>query len=129
MFLRTGCSLPPKLALIQEPFCQSWATAESTSAASLDIGLRKAGWHFMWLTEAHSCIGIGRTAESASSKAITTGLKKIHLRFNAAELDLLKITKYPGFHVARVILRTRQIQEHGSLGLVDEMILREHHAY
>jgi hypothetical protein len=78
----------------------------------------------MWLTEAHSCLGIGRTAESAYTNAIALALKKIQQRFNAAELSLLKITKYPGFQVARVVLQTRQIQQHASLGLVDEMVLR-----
>jgi hypothetical protein len=124
IFLRTECSLPQGLALIQEPFCESWMSVEDTTASSLDIKVRSANWHFMWLTEAHSCFGIGRTAESAYTNAIALALKKIQQRFNAAELSLVKITKYPGFQVARVVLNTRQIQQHPSLGLVDEMVLR-----
>jgi hypothetical protein len=38
---------------------------------------------------------------------------------------LVKVTRYPGFHVARATLHTRQIQQHASLGLVDEMVLRQ----
>jgi hypothetical protein len=125
IFLRTGCSLPHGLAPVQEPFCEGWTSVEETAAAALDIKLRGADWHFMWLTEAHSCLGIGRTAESACSNAIAKALKKMPQRFNAAELSLLKITKYSGFQVARVTLQTRQIQQHASLGLVDEMIFRE----
>lgn len=104
-------------------------SVEDTTAAALDIKLRSADWHFMWLTEAHSCLGIGRTAESARSNAIALALKKVQQRFNAAELSLLKITKYPGFQVAKVVLQARQIQQHASLGLVDEMTLRGSVAY
>ena len=125
IFLRTECSLPHRLALIQEPFCESWMSVEGTTASALDIKVRSAGWHFMWLTEAHSCLGIGRTAESACVKAITLALNKIQQRFNAAEVILLKITKHPGFQVARVVLQTRHIQQHASLGHVDGMVLRE----
>ena len=125
IFLRKGCSLPRELALIQEPFGEKWTSVEDTTAVALDIKLRNADWHFMWLTEAHSCLGIGRTAELASSNAIVLALKKVQQRFNAAELSQLKITKYPGFQVAKVELHPRQIQRHASLGLVDEMTLRK----
>lgn len=124
IFLRTGCSLPHGLVLIQEPFCESWMSVEDTTASALDIKLRSADWHFMWLTETHSCLGIGRTAELAYTNAIALALNKIQQRFNAAELSLLKITKYPGFQVARVMVQIRQVQQHASLGLVDEMVLR-----
>ena len=123
IFLRTGCSLPPGLALNQELFCESWMSVEDTTASSLDVKVRSANWHFMWLTESHPSLGIGRTAESAYRNAIALALKKIQQRFNAAELSLLKITKYPGFQVASVVLHSRQIQQHASLGLADEKAL------
>ncbi|HTF71436.1 MAG TPA: hypothetical protein VK638_53085 [Edaphobacter sp.] len=100
-------------------------SVKNTTATTLDIELRNADWHFMWLTEAHQCWGIGQTAELACSNAIVLALKKVRQRFNAAELSLLKITKYPGFQVAKVELHPRQIQRHASLGLVDEMTLRD----
>jgi hypothetical protein len=78
----------------------------------------------MFLQTAHSRVGIGRTAESATSKALALALKQTEGRFNAAELGLIKVTRYLGFHVARATLHTRQIQQHASLGLVDEMVLR-----
>lgn len=99
-------------------------SVEDTTAFSLDLKVRSENWHFMWLTEAHSCLGIGRTAESAYRNAVAGALKKIQQRFNAAELSLVKITKYPGFQVVRVVLHARQIQQHASLGLVGEMALR-----
>ena len=125
IFLRTGCLLPHGLAFIQEPFSERWMSVKNTTATTLDIELRNTDWHFMWLTEAHKSWGIGQTAELACSNAIVLALKKVRQRFNAAELSLLKITKYPGFQVAKVELHPRQIQRHASLGLVDEMTLRD----
>ncbi len=104
-------------------------SVEDITAVALDIKLRSADWHFIWLTEAYSCLGVGRTAESACRNGITLALKKIRQRFNAAELGLFKITKYPGFQIATIMLRPRQIQQHGSLSLADEMTLREAAAY
>jgi hypothetical protein len=100
-------------------------SVEDTTTSAFDIKLRTANWHFIWLTEAHFCLGIGRTAESACNNAIAMTLKKVQQRFNAAELSFLKITKYPGFQVAKVILQSRQIQQHASLGFVDEMPFEE----
>jgi hypothetical protein len=125
IFLRTGCILPHGMELIQKRFDEKWMSVENATAAALDVRVRNAGWHFMCLQTAHSRVGIGRTAESATSKAMALALKKTDVRFNAAELGLVKVTRYPGFHVARLTLHTRQIQEHASLGLVDEMVLRQ----
>jgi predicted protein tyrosine phosphatase len=79
----------------------------------------------MCLQTAHSRVGIGRSTESATTKAMALALKQTEGRFNAAELGVVKVTRCPGFHVARATLHTRQIQQHASLGLVDEMVLRQ----
>jgi hypothetical protein len=125
MFLRTDCVLPDGMGLIQRRFGERWMSVENETAATLDAQVRNAGWHFMYLQMAHSRIGIGRTAESATSKAVTRALMQTEGRFHAAELGPVKVTRYPGFHVARATLHTRQIQQHASLGLVDEMVLRQ----
>jgi hypothetical protein len=124
MFLRTGCILPVGMELIQTRFDEKWMSVENATAATLDAQVRNAGWHFMFLQTAHSRVGIGRTAESATTKAMALALKQTEGRFNAAELGLVKVMRYPGFHVARATLHTRQIQQSASLGLVDEMVLR-----
>ncbi len=125
MFLRTGCILPDGIGLIQRRFGENWMSVENATAATLDVGIRNAGWHFMCLQTAHSRLGIGRTAESATNKAMALALKQTEGRFNAAELGAVKVTRFPGLYVARATLHTRQIQQRASLGLVDEMILRQ----
>lgn len=104
-------------------------SVEDTTADALNTKMRSTGWRFMWLMEAYSCLGVGRTAESARGRAITLALSKVQQSFNAAELGLVKFTKYPGFQVARITLHTRQIQQHGPLGFGGEAGLQEIPAY
>lgn len=125
IFLRAGCILPVGMELIQTRFDEKWMLVENATAATPDARVRNAGWHFMFLQTAHSRVGIGRTAESATSKAIALALKQTEKRFNAAELSAIKVTRYPGFHIAKATLHIRQIQQSASLGLVDEMVLRQ----
>jgi hypothetical protein len=101
VFLRTGCTLPDGIGLIQEPFCDKWAMVEDMAASSLDRKIRGAGWHFFWLQASSSRLGFGRTAKTAIHRALTVALKQVGGRFNAAELGSLHVATYPGFRVAK----------------------------
>ena len=125
MFLRTGCTLPDGLDLIQEQFYGTWMSVKGTMAAALDLKVRNAGWHFMWLDDAYARFGVGRTSTAAIDQAIARALDRIKDRFNAAELDSVSVSKYLGFRVAKIKLYARQIQLQTSLGLVDEMTIRQ----
>ena len=125
MFLRAECVLPDGLNLVQEQFCTTWMSIEDMESTVLDEKVRAAGWHFMWLSDASSSSAVGATATSAINKAISGALKRIQGRFNAAELDSINISKYPGFQVARVTLHARHIQQRASLSLIDEMTIRQ----
>jgi hypothetical protein len=125
MFLRTECVLPDGLDLIQVRFCGTWMSVKDTMAAALDVKVRNAGWHFMWLEDAYARFGVGRTATSAIDKAIASALDRIKDRFNAAELESVSVSKYVGFWVAKITLYARQIQHQASLSLVDEMTIRQ----
>ena len=65
----------------------------------------------MWLDGEFSRISAGRTAASASSKAIQSGLEAISARFNAAEINSLCVADYRGLYLARVTMRARHIQK------------------
>jgi hypothetical protein len=124
MFLRAGCALPDGLDLNQVRFGNSWMSVENASSA-LDEAVRNAGWHFMWIVNACSRFGFGRTGASAAKQAITRALEQTQARFNAAELGAIRISQFPGFQVARATLHTRHIQEDASLSLIDEMTIRQ----
>ena len=125
MFLRSGCVLPDGLDLTQEQFCGTWISVKDTMAAALDLKVRNAGWHFIWLEDAYARFGVGRTATAAIDQAIARALYRIKDRFNAAELDSVSVSKYLGFCVAKITLYARQIQLQTSLSLVDEMTIRQ----
>jgi hypothetical protein len=94
------------------------------TAAVLDKEVRAAKWHFMWLTGAYSHLGVGNTVELATRKAVERALGMISESFNVAEVDLLRVRKYPGFYTVKVTLHARHIQQSPSLGLADEIALR-----
>ena len=117
VFLRSECILPDRLDPCRQPVGKEWSVVEEIPALVFDTMVRQAGWHFMWLQEASSRRGIGLTEEAATHRALTLALKGVPKRFNAAELDFIEVTEYPGFHIARVTVQTLQIQRHASLNV------------
>jgi len=115
VFLRNECVLPSQLDLLQEPFCNGWAEAVGTVASELDATIRGVGWHFMWIVDAHASLALGRTAEAAIHRALARALPVVKERFNAAELDFIHVTNFPGFRIASVSVQARQIQSQASL--------------
>lgn len=115
IFLRDGCILPGQFALRQVQFSTGWAEVMGTMAAELDARIRDVGWHFMWLADSYSSQAIGRTAETAIHRALARTLPAVRGRFNAAELDSVRVIRFAGFHIARVTVHARQIQRGVSL--------------
>jgi hypothetical protein len=125
IFLRVGCVLPGGLQLKQKAFGNEWMSVQNAAPAQLDLAVREAGWHFMWIEPACSRLGCGRTDESAGNRAIARALAQTKARFNAAELGVLRVSRYLGFRIAKATLHARQIQERASLGLIDELTIRQ----
>ena len=126
MFLRVDCVLPNGLHLKQKLFDQAWVAVEDATPAQLDLAVREAGWHFMWIESVCSRHGWGRTGEAAATRAVTRALTQTPARFNASELSSVDVTTYLGLHIAKATLHARHIQQDASLGLIDEMTIRQH---
>jgi hypothetical protein len=120
VFLRNDCILPKRLDPLREPVAEGWTRLEEIPASVFDTMIRQAGWHFMWILRPSARRGFGATQDAATGRALIRALQSIASRFNAAELDSIRVTRYPGFYVANVTLQSRQIQEHTSLDHVDE---------
>lgn len=118
IFLRVGSLLPHGLRVKQRSFDKAWMVAEDEAPAQLDLDIRNAGWHFMWIDSTWWRLGCGRTDEAASHRAITRALSQAEMRFNAAELGALRISRCWGLRVAKATLHTRHIQQNSSLGLM-----------
>lgn len=111
VYLRKQCLLPDGLLLQQSSVDTAWNSVKEISGSDLSALIQEHGWHCIWLAGGFSRISLGRTAESASTKAIQAGLEAISARFNAAEVDSLRVATYGGFYLARVTMRVRQIQK------------------
>ncbi len=105
---------------LREPLGDNWTLVEEITSRVFDTMIRHAGWHFMWMQGSSSRRGFGLTQELATHRALMRALKGVRRRFNAAELDSVRITKYLGFQIANVTVQPRQIQQHTSLDIVDE---------
>lgn len=125
VFLRDDCVLPDEVDLSIEPFCKGWTTVIGVLAPELDASVRSAGWHFMWMTDSRSSRGLGATPESAIRGALANALKRVSVRFNAAELQSFQVINCLGIRIARVTLHSRQIQSRSSLSLAAESRLQE----
>lgn len=102
--------LPDGLLLQQSNVDADWNSVMDISGLDLSTLVQQHGWHCIWLAGGFSRCSVGRTPEAASSKAIRTALEAISMRFNAAEIDSLRVASYRGFYLARVTMRTRHIQ-------------------
>jgi hypothetical protein len=65
----------------------------------------------MWLAELLSGSGLGWTEESATRRALESALKAVSEFFNAAEMTTVRVVRYPGFRVAKVLLHARHVQK------------------
>jgi hypothetical protein len=120
VFLREGCILPKRLDPLRAPVGDHWTCVDEIPASVFDTMIRQAGWHFMWILRPSARRGIGITRAAATNRALTRALRGIATRFNAAELDAIRVRKYPGFYIAKITLQSRQVQEHTALDHVDE---------
>ena len=120
IFLRGGCRLPDRVDPPTEPFSDNWSHVEKVEASNFDVLIRRAGWHFMWIQGSCSRYGYGSTEEKATRRALARALRGISERFNAAEFDCLRITRFAGLYLANVTIEARQIQQNTSLDAAEE---------
>ncbi len=115
VFLRQGCILPDRLDPLREPVCEGWTLVEEITAPVLDTMIRRMGWHFLTINRPYARKGFGFTQAIAAKRSLERGFHHLARQYNAAELVSLDGRRFPGFHIARVTLQPRQIQQFTSL--------------
>jgi hypothetical protein len=124
VFLRKGCALPARLDPVREPFGRTWMLVEQITAPVFDTMIRQIGWHSIWMPGSCSRRGFGLTPENATHSALARALDAVPYQFNAAELDTVQVSKYPGFCVVNVTVRPREVQQYTAAELVSQRQLR-----
>jgi hypothetical protein len=120
MLLRGYIELPDSLRLVTEEFREGWSFVKSGDVHWLDKRIRACGWHFIWIGEGLLKHGAARTAEEAAAIALKIALRRINKRFNAAEVELVDVKKYPWFFLAGVKVYPYQIQQSSVLSSFDD---------
>ncbi|HUB52282.1 MAG TPA: hypothetical protein VL986_09055 [Terracidiphilus sp.] len=122
VFLRKECVLPDGVDPLREPVSDRWMQVEEIRAAVFDTMIRQAGWYSTWMPGACSRRAFGFSPERATRRALKRVLNAIPRQFNAAELDSVKVSRYPGFCSATVILNPREIQRRSSVGIQGQQL-------
>lgn len=115
VFLRDDCILPSSLDSLRHAFGEHWTQVEGIPASVFDTMVRQTGWHYIWMLGTCSRRGWAPTWEAASDRALSRALQAVSGRSNAAELESVEIKSYSWFHLAKVTIQRRRIQEHGAL--------------
>jgi hypothetical protein len=97
---------------VREPFGENWSLVELIPAEVFDTMVRQAGWHSIWMPGSCSRRGFGLTPENATHRALARALSAVPHEFNAAELDVVQVSQYPGFCVANITLHPREVQQY-----------------
>lgn len=117
--------MPGGFRLEQERFNDGWMRAGDISTAGLDWALRGAGWRLLWIEKASRGLGFGRSEFAALSHATARALNRIGDRFNAAEVDSVRMSGFPWFRIVRVTAHPRQILEQASPGATGPVTIRQ----
>ncbi len=121
VFLRKGCDMPAHFGLAQQPYANNWMVVVEIEAPVLDGMIRHAGWHFVCVQGTQSRSGVGLSRDEAIHRAFNRALKGLRMRFNAAELESVRVSRYPVFHIAKVTLQPRHFQQQTSLEMALEV--------
>ena len=100
VFLRKSCVLPNSVELRRKSISDHWAIVGELAATAFDRMVRQEGWHFVYRQGSYSRKGVGQTREEAIHQALNRALKGLTVRFNAAELELIQVSRFPLFQVA-----------------------------
>jgi hypothetical protein len=112
--------LPNRFRQAQERFDQDWMLAREMSAATFDAALRNAGWQLIWVRGSFREMGFGLSDKAAIHRTLVLAFKYIHRRYNAAELESVRVSCFLGLRVARVKLHARHVQPQSGFEIVDE---------
>ncbi len=115
VLLRKECVLPGRVDPLREPFGRNWMLLEEITAPIFDTMIRQAGWCSMWMPGSCSRKGFGLTPDNATHRALARALNAVPRHFNAAELDTIQVSRYPGFCIANVTIHPREVQQCASV--------------
>src|ERR1700751_3377566 len=117
VLLRGSMALPYDFELVKAEFQEGWNLVQSGDARWLEQKIRQYGWHFTWIAEKSMRGGVGQTSQKAIAGALKVALRGVSEHYNAAEVEHIKLTRYPWFFLSSVRVYPYQIQQSANLPL------------
>jgi hypothetical protein len=111
IYLRKNCILPDQLDPLTQPVGENWRVVEEITAPVFDTMIRRMDWQFLSVLRPYCRRGLGSTEADAAERALARALKRLERQYNAAELIFVRTARFPGFHLASVILQPRHVQQ------------------
>jgi len=111
ILLRQKAQIPSGIAMHTEVFSEGWDLAQSLDASELETSTNTHGWHFIRIAGGFVQCGVGQTSQEATTSALRLSLTHVGEHFNAIEVALIEITRYPWFFLARVQIASLRIQQ------------------
>ena len=109
VLVREGVQFPRPVELKSSASHPGWNVVESTTA-ELDRQVAEAGWHFFWMVAVIEGTAFALDPGRAVSKALGRLLTEVG-RFNAVEIENIRVKNFLGLHYATVRGHARHIQQ------------------
>jgi hypothetical protein len=119
LLLRAQIKLPVGLNLATEEFREGWDFVGVRDARLLEKKILKRGWNFIRIVNVWLRSGVGESPQMAIAGALSLALRQASPHFNAAEVNRIEWTQYPGFFLARVTVNPYRIQQNALLPVPD----------
>ncbi len=109
VLVREGVQFPRPVELKSDASHPGWNVVEST-AAELDRQVAEAGWHFFWMAPVIEASDFALDPGKAVTKTLGRLLTEVG-RFNAVEIENVRVKSFLGLHYATVRGHARHIQQ------------------
>lgn len=111
LFVRARMELPAGLELATDQFREGWKSIQPEDAGRLKREMRTSGWSFIKTGNGILGSGLGDTSQEAIAGALKLALRTISQHFPAVEVGDIRLTRYPWFCLASVIVYPYWIQQ------------------
>jgi len=111
IYLRSHSALPTGLSIRQEFLNMQWNSLDEMSSLDLRALLHSHHWHYICMQRPQTCVGMAKTPQRATNRAIQQGLRQICPAFNAVEISPGPVSRFGSIYFAKVTLYSRQIQQ------------------
>jgi hypothetical protein len=111
VLLRASVELPMGTVIKTDAFLEGWNVARSLDLERLEKRMKSRGWQLTKVVDGFQRSGVGHSGQHAIANAVKLGLRAVDAHSNGAKVAQIKLSVYPWFCVAKVVLCPFRIEE------------------